>query len=88
MNNDYTVEIWRKDNRYKTGERLINKVRFEGWNIDDLRALMADQYKDPYVTRIYNTWVTKKNFLSGHEFTERYDTPYFCSPSSETFWSS
>jgi hypothetical protein len=88
MNNDYTVELWKKDGRYKSGERLINKIRFEDWDIDELRVLMDNQYKYPYVTRIYNTWVIRKNLLTGHEFTERYDTPYFCSPSSETFWSS
>jgi len=25
--------------------------------------------------------------MTGKTYKERYDTPYFCSPSSETFWS-
>jgi hypothetical protein len=25
--------------------------------------------------------------MGGAEFKERYDTPYYCSPSSETYWS-
>jgi hypothetical protein len=25
--------------------------------------------------------------MGGAEFQERYDTPYYCSPSSETYWS-
>ena len=31
--------------------------------------------------------VEKTNLLSGEKFMERSDTPYYCSPSSETFWS-
>jgi hypothetical protein len=26
--------------------------------------------------------------MNGQAFLERYDTPYTCSPSSETYWSS
>jgi hypothetical protein len=32
--------------------------------------------------------VTRRNIMSGKEFQERADTPYYCSPSSETYWSS
>lgn len=32
--------------------------------------------------------VTKTNFMTGKEFQEQADTPYYCSPSSETYWSS
>ena len=43
--------------------------------------------------RSYNSYngarlVTRKNFMTGKEFQERADTPYYCSPSSETYWSS
>ena len=31
--------------------------------------------------------VTKKNMMSGKEFVEKVNTPYYCSPSSETYWS-
>ena len=33
------------------------------------------------------TYVTKTNLMGGKEFTERYDTPIYCSPSSESYWS-
>jgi hypothetical protein len=36
---------------------------------------------------VYETFVSRKNMMSGKEYLERYDTPYYCSPSSETFWS-
>jgi hypothetical protein len=31
--------------------------------------------------------VKKINMMSGKEFLEDEDTPYYCSPSSETYWS-
>ena len=31
--------------------------------------------------------VKKKNMMTGKEFMEKVNTPYYCSPSSETFWS-
>jgi len=31
--------------------------------------------------------VERTNLLSGKKFMERSDTPYYCSPSSETYWS-
>ena len=36
---------------------------------------------------VFETFVTTKNMMSGKEFQERYDTPYYCSPRSESFWS-
>ena len=31
--------------------------------------------------------VTKKSYMNGKEFKEPVNTPYYCSPSSETYWS-
>tara|TARA_B100001287_G_scaffold207590_1_gene176606 strand:- start:2065 stop:2391 length:327 start_codon:yes stop_codon:yes gene_type:complete len=31
--------------------------------------------------------VEKTNMMSGKKFMERVNTPYYCSPSSETYWS-
>lgn len=88
MNNDYTVEVWKKDARYKSGERLVRKDDFHDWDIDELRVHVDTHYGSEYITRIHNTYVTRKNLLTGEPFQERYDVPYYCSPSSETFWSS
>ena len=85
----YTVEIYKTDRRVKTGERLIAKNDYDTENLSMLehtvqhsvRASKGERYE------IHATMVTKKNLLSGAEFQERYDTPYYCSPSSETYWS-
>lgn len=31
--------------------------------------------------------VTRTNLMSGKEFQESANTPYYCSPASETYWS-
>jgi hypothetical protein len=36
---------------------------------------------------IHETWVKRINMMGGAEYTERYDTPRYCSPSSEAYWS-
>jgi len=43
---------------------------------------------DGYRFAIHETYITRVNLMSGLEFQERYDTPSYCSPSSETYWSS
>ena len=31
--------------------------------------------------------VVKRNIMNGNQFVEKVNTPYYCSPSSETYWS-
>ena len=59
-----------------TRTRLCRKA---GWSVDELSIVNTQHYKPRMVTR--------KNLMSGAEFQEDVNTPYFCSPSSETFWS-
>ena len=88
MPTDYTVEIYKMDRRYHKGERLIQKVDVKA---ESKEKLMQEYRKvtknDKFRIEIFETWVTKKNLMSGAEFQERYDTPYYCSPSSESYWS-
>ena len=85
----FTVEIYKRDKRVKSGERLIAKNDYDTENLSmlehtvlhSIRASKGERYE------IHATLVTKKNMMSGKEFQERYDTPYYCSPSSETYWS-
>jgi hypothetical protein len=60
-----------------TRTRLCNK---SGWSICELDIVDTETYQPRMVTR--------KNLMSGQEFQEDVNTPYFCSPSSETYWSS
>ena len=85
----YTVEIYKTDARTKAGERLLSKTDYATDNLSMLEHTVKHSVRaskgESYV--IHATMVTKKNLLSGAEFQERYDTPYYCSPSSETYWS-
>lgn len=85
----YTVEIYRKDGRTKSGERCVLKTNYA---TDDLRTLehsVRDTWPagQGYRYEIHETLVTRRNALTGEEYQERYDTPRSCSPSSEAYWS-
>ena len=83
----YTVEIYRKDLRKKTGERLVQKKDYDTDNKSTLEKSVKDHLGRNERYEIHETWVTRTSLMGGAEFKERYDTPYYCSPSSETYWS-
>jgi hypothetical protein len=59
-----------------TRTRLCNKA---GWSINELNIVDTKSYKPRMVERT--------NLMSGKKYQEDVNTPYFCSPSSETYWS-
>ena len=85
-----TIEIYRKDKRVKGGEKLVSAEDVE-LNSMLTRHMLSDHIKS-YIDakerfEIHTTYVERRNAISGDNFWERYDTPYCCSPSSETYWS-
>jgi len=85
----YTVEIYKVDRRCKKGERLILK-RDHDLDLNTLQHVYRTAYRraDGFRIEIHETYVMRKNAMNGQEFKERYDVPYYCSPRSETYWSS
>ena len=85
----YTVELYKRDRRMKEGERLVRKVDHSTSDRGVVEFVYSKNYPESqgYRFEIHETYVVRKNLMSGKEFQERYDTPYFCSPSSETYWS-
>jgi hypothetical protein len=83
----YTVEIYRKDARTKDGERLVLKKDYDTDNKSTLEKTVKDSLQKNERYEIHETYVTRTSLMGGKEFQERYDTPYYCSPSSETYWS-
>ena len=92
----YTFEIFKadkrikKDERYgrnKAGLRFVEVKDFAPLTRSHVEALAEDFRKEGVVVHVYETFVTRKNMMSGKEYQERYDTPYYCSPSSESYWS-
>ena len=88
----FTLEIYKKDARKKTGERLVGKYDYDR---ADRKAMLRESNElydlyhpsKGYRFEIHETYVKKHNLLGGNEFMERYDTPYYCSPASESYWS-
>jgi hypothetical protein len=86
---EYTVEVFKLDKRTKSGERLEHKVEYKDVDFTTLytgAAIMWPATKG-FRVEIHETYVTRRNLMDGKEFTERYDTPNYCSPGSETYWS-
>jgi len=93
---EYSVEIYKtdkrikKDERYgknKTGLRFVEVIDFAPTTKDHIDTVAADKRKQGFIVEVFETFVTRKNLIGGKEFQERYDTPYYCSPSSESYWS-
>ncbi len=59
-----------------TRTRLCNKA---GWSADQLSIIDTKFYQPRMVVRT--------NLMTGQEYQEDVNTPRFCSPASESFWS-
>jgi len=87
--NDYSIIVYKQDKRTKAGEREYTRRDFTGYSKRIVKQLAEDVYpaSEGYRFEIRETYVTRKNLLSGNEYRERFDTPRSCSPASETYWS-
>jgi hypothetical protein len=85
----YTVELYKVDKRVKSGERLVQKIDHSTAYRKVLEEFYSTKYPEAkgYRFIIHETYVTRTNLMGGGEFTERYDTPHYCSPASESYWS-
>ena len=59
-----------------TRTRLCNKA---GWSVSELDIVDTQHYQPRMIERT--------NLMTGKKYMEDVNTPYFCSPSSESFWS-
>jgi hypothetical protein len=93
---EYTLEIYKADKRIKKDERYgRNKAGLRFVEVRDFAPVTKDFIeceadsirKQGLVVKVFETYTTQVNMMSGKKFKERYDTPYFCSPSSESYWS-
>ena len=88
---EYTVEVYQKDRRFKVGECMVNKQDLEFATREEAEAwgpnFYAKDYGREYRFAVHETWVTRKNLMTGHPVKERYDQPWHCSVASETYWS-
>ena len=97
----FTLEIYKQDKRItsrsksvrwgmnKPGLRFIEKIDFENKSKEEIEKICESKYpeKKKFITSIHKTFVTRTHLMTGKEYQERYDLPYYCSPSSESYWS-
>jgi hypothetical protein len=85
----YTVEVYKTDKRTKVGERMVLKQDYATDNLSMLEHTVQHTWRASQGFRyeIHETMVTRTNMMGGAEYQERYDTPRYCSPSSEAYWS-
>jgi len=84
---EYTLELYKADRRTKEGRRLYSKEEYAESTEAYINAVADGKRRLGFIVEVHETWVTRKNLMGGREFREKYDTPYFCSPSSESYWS-
>ena len=85
----YTVIVYKKDARTKSGERRVHYEDYDTTNLSMLAHTVKHTWRasQGYRTEIHETMVTRKNLMGGAAYQERFDTPRYCSPSSEAYWS-
>lgn len=85
----YTVEVYKSDRRSKTGERRVLKEDYNTDNLSQLEHSVKNTWlkSQGYRYEIHETYITRRNMMTGVEYQERYDTHWSASPSSESFWS-
>ncbi len=74
-----------------SGFRFIEAMDFQVDSEKEAEELAKQAHKhrglDKLHFKVHQTYVTRVNALTNAEYQERYDTPTWCSPSSESYWS-
>ena len=85
----YTVIVYKKDARTKSGERRVHYSDYDTDNLSMLEHTVKHTWRASAGFRyeIHQTMVKRRNLMGGAEYEERFDTPRYCSPSSEAYWS-
>lgn len=89
---DYTIKVFKFDKRCKTGEKFMARYEYCDKTydnmLDEMKDLRAKLYTtDKFYLTLNETYVTRVNMMTGKEFTEHFETPHYCSPAFESYWS-
>ena len=88
---DYTLLVYRLDKRCKTGEKLRGRYEYCDKTRENMEAEVMDLCRlypaKQFRIDLHETWVMRKNLLTGVEFKEHFQTPHYCSPAFESYWS-
>lgn len=90
---DYTMRIYVKDRRTKSGERILKTYAYQQkhsqWMKEEVRDLQAGLYPAPkYRIEVDPTFCKVKSLMTGEDVTIRVeDRGGPCDPSTERHWS-
>ena len=92
MKQDYTLYIYKRDQRYKAGERLFSTTVWSGMDRDGMNRTVDELYPLYKATEGWRmeyvpSMKTVRNLMSGVDIQIPHDTPRACDPSSELYWS-
>lgn len=92
MKQDYTMYIYKRDARCKTGERLFSTTVYTGRDDNGMRREVAELFplyrpEDGWRFEWTPAYKTVRNLMSGKDVQIAHDTPRSCDPSSELYWS-
>ena len=91
MKHDYTMYVYKRDGRTKTGERLFSTTVWAGRTLEGMEREMRELARDLYPGTDWRfefvpTMKTVRNLMSGKDVQIAHDTPRSCDPSSELYW--
>jgi hypothetical protein len=92
MKQDYTLYIYKRDQRYKAGERLFSTTVWPAMDRDGMNRTVVELYPlykatEGWRMEFHPVTKTVRNLMSGKDVQIPYDTPRSCDPSSELYWS-
>lgn len=91
---DWTLRVYKRDLRCKSGERKVNEYHYNDWTQDqmaeEVRDLRNTLYRAEQGWRLEFTaaWIVVKNMITGKDVVIGADAKgTCCDPSQERFWS-
>jgi len=84
---DMKFIVEKQDKRKKKGWRVVETLEVGEEVIDITQTHLDKSYPAPkFRIKSEPVWAVRTNLMSGIQFVERYDTPSYCSPSCESYY--
>ena len=92
MKQNWTLYIYKRDRRCKTGERLFSTTVWHAQDAEGIKRECNELYDLYPATQgwrmeCFPSMKTVRNLMSGALVEIPHDTPRSCDPSSELYWS-
>jgi hypothetical protein len=92
MKQDYTLYIYKRDRRCKSGERLVSTTHWPSQDYDGMNRTVVELYPlykatDGFRMEFHPRMKTVKSLMTGKDVEIDRDTPWSCNPASESYWS-